>query len=134
VLNKSDLPSAWTSSEKHKFMDTNSIRGDAHACIEVSAKTGYGIAELRTAILNRILGEGGLRQDGILVTTLRHYHSLKAAAKCFADAVSALKEGLSEEFALIDLHGGLRELGTLMGETTVEDILTEIFSRFCVGK
>lgn len=141
VMNKSDLPCAWTPSEKQKFMDTHKelvgthgISGGAHPYIEVSAKTGYGIAGLRTAILNRILGEGGLRQDGILVTNLRHYHSLKAAATYFANAVSALKEGLSEEFALIDLHGGLRELGTLTGETDVEDILTEIFSRFCVGK
>ncbi len=155
VMNKSDMPSAWTSSEKQEFMDTHRksvdthqelvdthknsmdthlISGGEHPCIEVSAKTGFGIAELRTAILNRILGEGGLKQDGILVTNLRHYHSLKAAERCFANAVSALKEGLSEEFALVDLHSGLRELGALTGETAVEDILTEIFSRFCVGK
>jgi tRNA modification GTPase len=148
VMNKSDLPSAWTPSEKQKFMDTHEefmdtheefmdthgISSAGHSCIEVSAKTGYGIADLRTTILNRILGEGGLRQDGILVTNLRHYHSLKAAEKCFEKALSALKEGLSEEFALVDLHSGLRELGALTGETAVEDILTEIFSRFCVGK
>jgi len=134
VLNKSDLPSVWESSEKREFVGTHQELVGPRPSIEVSAKTGYGIAELRTAILNGILGEGGLRQDGILVTNLRHYHSLKAAERCFANAVSALNEGLSEEFALVDLHSGLRDLGAITGEMGIEDILTEIFSRFCVGK
>lgn len=134
VMNKSDLPSAWTSSERQEFVGVPKMSAGSHPSIEASAKTGYGIPELRTMILNRILGEGGLRQDGILVTNLRHYHSLKAAERCFANAVSALNEGLSEEFVLVDLHKGLRELGAITGETAIEDILTEIFSRFCVGK
>ena len=127
VINKSDLPSAWSTSERISLVDR-------HPWIEVSAKTGSGMAELRTAILNRILGEDGLKQEGILVTNLRQYHSIKAAEKCFERASSALQEGLSEEFALIDLHGGLRELGAITGELAIEDLLTEIFSRFCVGK
>jgi len=45
-----------------------------------------------------------------------------------------LQEGLSEEFALVDLHSGLKTLGAITGETSVDDLLTEIFSRFCVGK
>jgi tRNA modification GTPase len=45
-----------------------------------------------------------------------------------------LREGLSEEFVLADLHGALRELGTITGETQIEDLLGEIFSRFCIGK
>jgi tRNA modification GTPase len=127
VMNKSDLPCVWSSSEKQQLAGNR-------PWIEVSAKTGAGIAGLRSAILNGILGEDGLPQDGILVTNLRHYHSLRAAERCFENAASALNEGLSEEFALVDLHGGLRELGTITGEMGVEDILSEIFSRFCVGK
>jgi len=127
VMNKSDLPAAWAASEKREFVGNR-------PGIEVSAKTGRGIEELRNKILNRIFGEDGLRQEGILVTNLRHYHRLRAADKCFAGAVSALNEGLSEEFALMHLHSGLRELGAITGEMAIEDILTEIFSRFCVGK
>lgn len=127
VMNKSDLPSAWSASEKQDLTG-------AHSSIEVSAKTGYGIDGLRTAILSRILGGGGLRQDGILITNLRHYQKLKSAEKCISNAASALKEGLSEEFSLVDLHRGLGELGAITGEMDIEQLLSEVFSRFCVGK
>jgi tRNA modification GTPase len=46
----------------------------------------------------------------------------------------ALRDGLSEEFVLVDLHAALREFGAITGETSVEDLLNEIFSRFCIGK
>ena len=127
VMNKSDLPSQWSSPEMKEF-------GGEWPCVEVSAKTGSGIAELRRVILNGILGAGAMPRDGILVTNLRHCHNLEAAEKALSRAATALHNGLSEEFALVDLHDGLRNFGAITGETHVEDMLTEIFSRFCVGK
>ncbi len=127
VMNKSDLLSMWSPEEKREF-------AGEWPCVEVSAKTGSGIEELRSAILKGILGTGGMSRDGILITNLRHCHNLEAAEKALAHASTALGEGLSEEFALIDLHSGLEWLGAITGETHVEDLLTEIFSRFCVGK
>jgi tRNA modification GTPase len=127
VMNKSDLPSQWSPEEMKEF-------AGGWPWVEVSAKTGAGIRELRTAILNGILGTSTMPRDGILVTSLRHCHNLEAAEKALAQAAISLREGLSEEFALVDLHRGLRSLGAITGETDVEDLLTEIFSRFCVGK
>jgi tRNA modification GTPase len=127
VMNKSDLLSRWSSEERREF-------SGEWPCVDVSAKTGSGIEELRSAILNGILGTSGMSRDGILVTNLRHCHNLEAAERALARAAAALKEGLSEEFALVDLHSGLGWLGAITGETHVEDLLTEIFSRFCVGK
>ncbi len=127
VMNKSDLPSQWSSADMKAF-------GGNRLCVEVSAKTGSGIEELRRVILDGILGTGAMARDGILVTNLRHCHSLEAAQKALARAATALQDGLSEEFALVDLHAGLESLGAITGETHVEDMLTKIFSRFCVGK
>jgi tRNA modification GTPase len=127
VMNKTDLGSRWSSEDKKEF-------AGEWSCVEVSAKTGNGIKELRSVILDKILGAGGISQDGILVTNLRHYHHLEAAEKHLARAYDALQGGLSEEFALIDLHKVLENMGAITGETQVEDLLTEIFSRFCVGK
>jgi tRNA modification GTPase len=127
VINKCDLQPKWTADEKKQFI------GD-WPFVEVSAITGAGIEGLRTAILNGIFGADGVKQDGILVTNLRHCHNLEAAEKDLTKAAAALNEGLSEEFALVDLHGGLRKLGAITGEIEMEDLLTEIFSRFCVGK
>jgi len=127
VMNKSDLASSWSSEEERSFCGT-------WTCVHVSAKTGSGIAGLRDAILTRLLGEEGVHSDSVLITNLRHAQNLKAAAKHLEEACQALQEGLSEEFALLHLHKGLGKLGEITGETSVEDLLTDIFSRFCIGK
>ena len=127
VMNKSDLPSRWSPEEKSEFAGDGSY-------VTVSAKTGFGIDALRETILKRIMGPDGMRGEGFLVTNLRHCHNLEAAEKDFAKAASALQEGLSEEFVLVDLHRGMKKLGEITGETHVEMLLDEIFSRFCVGK
>ena len=75
-----------------------------------------------------------MRRDGMLVTNLRHCRTLESAEADLGCAIATLQNGTSEEFALLDLHAGLRKLGEITGETGVEDLLSEIFSRFCVGK
>jgi tRNA modification GTPase len=127
VMNKSDLPCCWSPVERREFA------GDG-TWAEVSAKTMAGIEGLRAKILNHILGSAGMRQDGMLVTNLRHCRTLESADAHLERATAALQNGTSEEFALLDLHAGLRKLGEITGETGVEDLLGEIFSRFCIGK
>jgi len=127
VMNKSDLTSNWSSEDVTGF-----CRG--WPCVPVSAKTGGGIQSLRSAILKRLMGEEGPSVDGAIITNLRHAQNLEAAEKHLDQACKAFQEGLSEEFALLHLHKGLGKLGEITGETNVEDLLTEIFSRFCIGK
>lgn len=127
VLNKSDLPSCWSDADRNEF-------AGSWPCMDVSAKTLAGINELRAKVLEQILGPAGMSQDGMLVTNLRHCRNLEEAESDLAQAVCALENGFSEEFALADLHRGLRKLGEITGETGVEDLLTEIFARFCIGK
>jgi tRNA modification GTPase len=127
VMNKADLASRWPAKARRVFS------GDWPQ-VEVSAKTGSGIDALRSAILSRVLGTARAGRDGFMVTNLRHCHSLEAGEQHLNRAADALREGLSEEFVLADLHGALRELGTITGETQIEDLLGEIFSRFCIGK
>ena len=89
---------------------------------------------LRSEILGQLLGGAGLESEGVLVTNARHYGCLEGAVRALGEAGGALRRGLSEEFVLFELRGALQELGRLTGEVTTEDILGEIFSRFCVGK
>ena len=127
VMNKCDLASVWSPEQKQAYAGDWPSMG-------VSALTGEHIDLLRKAILEHLFGDSTAQRDGILVTNLRHCHCLEAARDHLARASAALRQGLSEEFALVDLHAGLRSLGAITGETSVEDILGEIFSRFCVGK
>ncbi len=127
VLNKSDLPGAWTEEQKAAF-------AGAWPRVEVSAKTGEQLELLRREILSHLFGDSAAERDGMLITNLRHCQCLEAAEGHLARAARALEEGLSEEFPLADLHAALRKLGEITGETTVEDLLHAIFSRFCIGK
>ncbi len=127
VFNKSDLEPAWSSEEKTRY-----VAGRPR--LDVSARTGEKIDDLRGAILNCLFGRRGSPSEGILVTNLRHFRCLDAALEAAGRGAAALRHGLSEEYVLVDLHEGLAKLGEITGETGVEDILDEIFSRFCIGK
>jgi tRNA modification GTPase len=127
AMNKADLDSCWTEKEKGDF-------AGGRPWAEVSAKTALGIEKLRSMILEQTLGPVTPENNGILVTNLRHCRNLEAAEEDLGGATAALREGLSEEFALLDLRGALQKLGEITGETGIEDLLGEIFSRFCIGK
>jgi tRNA modification GTPase len=103
------------------------------AAIRVSALTGEGIDSLRAAILG-FLNRSDVNHEGLLVTNARHYDLLKSAGDELDGAISSLSEGRSEELVLVSLHNALKYLGQITGETTSEDILSQVFSTFCIGK
>ena len=123
VLNKCDLP-AFTS-------ETRCVPGVE--AINVSARTGEGLSSLHGAILAKLNSDG--TEDGsLLITNARHYDLLCNAKRELAVARECLRERHSEELVLAPLHNALKLLGQITGETTTEDILSEIFATFCIGK
>ena len=123
VINKTDLPTF-----------------DAYVCcvneapaINVSAKTGNGLSELRAAILSTV-SSSEIDDGSLLITNARHYDLLCSTQREIELARTALRDRHSEEVVLVPLHNALRMLGQITGETTTEDILSEIFSTFCIGK
>ncbi len=127
VMNKSDLTCRWTRAEKDRF-------AGEWPWVEASAKTGFGIDRLRSTMASEILGDPENAQDGIMVTNLRQCLCLENVHKYLETGAHSLKEGISEEFVLADLHRALKKMGEITGETQVEDLLGLIFSRFCIGK
>jgi tRNA modification GTPase len=123
VLNKSDLPS---------FKATPCCI-EALEAINVSARTGEGLASLRAAILAS-LSRNGTEDGSLLITNARHYDLLCNTQREIEVARAALRDRYSEELVLVPLHNALRFLGQITGETTTEDILSEIFATFCIGK
>jgi tRNA modification GTPase len=123
VRNKSDLPS---------FNVAACCVEDVRA-INVSAKTGDGLSDLRAAILAS-LNNSGVEDGSLLITNARHYDLLCSTQRELETARATLSDRHSEELVLVPLHNALRFLGQITGETTTEDILSEIFATFCVGK
>ena len=123
VMNKSDLPQFSTSSSCIEELEA----------INVSARTGAGLTRLREAILETV-NSNGLDSDSLLITNARHYDLLHSTQRELEVARTALRERQSEELVLVPLHNALKFLGQITGETTTEDILSEIFATFCIGK
>lgn len=101
--------------------------------IGVSAKTGEGLSELQKAFVEPFKLQDG-ESSGFLVSDARHNDLLLRAKSEIENSLVLLDQKMSEEIVLIGLHNGLRFLGQITGETTTEDMLTRIFSTFCIGK
>lgn len=102
--------------------------------IPISAATRWNITLLEQALAERILGAATPAADGAAVTHARHKHALESALARLHDARQTLEADLPADFVSIDIRGALEALGLITGETATEDILAEIFSKFCIGK
>ena len=101
--------------------------------VHVSALTGEGLDELNAAILAPF-GSVDSEAVGLLITDSRHYDLLRRTQASLEESVALFSRSASEEIVLVGLHSALQFLGEITGETTTDDILTEIFSSFCIGK
>ena len=104
---------------------------DERADLYVSAKTGQGIDTLRKEIYDKTVGTVDFNSD--FLCEERHFAALKNAADKLSAALSAVKETPLDILA-VDILAGWQYLGEISGKTASEDIIDDIFSRFCVGK
>ncbi len=117
VLNKSDLADV-----PFGFADG----------LATSAKTGAGIAALKEAIVAKIGAQPA--GESAMITNVRQARAVESAARSLQKALLASGNGVPHEFLLLDLHEGLEALDQLTGASTPDDILSVIFSSFCIGK
>ena len=102
--------------------------------VALSARERKGLDELKKTICDIVWKQGASIQHEIVITSLRHKSALvKAMAFCNA-VINGLKRGISAEFVSYDCRAALEELGTIIGTNVNEDILTAVFSSFCIGK
>ena len=101
----------------------------------LSSKTGLGLDTLRKEILSRFHAQmGNPGQEDILLSNARHYEALKHVRQAL-DAVSqGLADGIPADLVAVDLRDALYHLGTITGEVTSDELLGNIFGRFCIGK
>lgn len=102
--------------------------------VGISAKTGEGMDLLFQALKRKALGTNTFTEKSAVVSNLRHFNSLKRAKENLISAISSIKEKLSGEFVSVDLRNAESALGEIIGKVTSEDILNNIFSKFCIGK
>ena len=121
-----------SSDEADRFL--SKIEGQrSESVLLLSAKTGEGLDRLRNAIIEPFAPQDAANA-GFLVTDARHHDLLTRAKADIEQSLEQINQKMSEEIVLIGLHNALRYLGQITGETTTEDMLTRIFSTFCIGK
>lgn len=126
VLNKKDLL-------EHKEEQTLDFDSETKK-ISVSATTMEGIEELANLIFDFSLEKNSLESDDIIITNLRHKKAIDDAISSLKDSMNAIIKRESAEFVAHHLQTAMTSLGKITGEVTTDDVLNEIFSKFCIGK
>ncbi len=102
--------------------------------LPISAKTGEGISELKTALADSQKDLLGDSSDRVLVTNFRHYEALSAALASLSLVRSGLDSGTPADLLSEDLREAISALGSITGEITSQEVLENVFRNFCVGK
>jgi tRNA modification GTPase len=102
--------------------------------VNISAKTGQGIESLFNLLKQKALGNSNYSEKSAVVSNLRHYNCLRKAKECLLNAKESANNKLSGEFISVDLRNAESSLGEIIGAVTSEDILNNIFAKFCIGK
>ncbi len=118
VLNKIDL------------FDDKLIEAD----VRISAKTGAGMKDLAKTLVQKAIGTNYYTEKTAIISNIRHYNCLKNARESLLNARESILKKVSGEFISVDLRTATISLGEIIGEVTTDDILNNIFMKFCIGK
>ncbi|GEO27257.1 tRNA modification GTPase MnmE [Alicyclobacillus acidoterrestris] len=127
VVNKMD---AGIHPELAEFVDG----AEAAAVVHVSAREQQQIEQLELEIARLVQGEMSLERDTTYMTNVRQKNLLEVATTDLQMAIDAAQAGATLDLIAVHLQSTYEELGLVIGEETGEDLLDEIFSRFCLGK
>ena len=126
LLNKSDLDTVVTKDMVKVHIDK--------PMIEISAKEESGIRELEETLKNMFFHGEISFNDEVYITNIRHKTAIQNAYDSLQKVIMSIDNDMPEDFYSIDLLDAYESLGSITGETIGEDLVNEIFSKFCMGK
>jgi tRNA modification GTPase len=127
ILNKSDLGKSVTEKQIKELLDNAII-------IDAAVIHDKGIKELEDSILNLVYGGKVSQEHSDMVTNIRHKDLLEKAKNSIGDAKKMALNNQPMDLIEIDIRQAWEYLGEIIGETVTEDIIDQVFSRFCLGK
>ena len=127
LINKRDLGEAISIEEIAAKLPASQV-------IEASLLKGQGITEIEDAVEDLVYGGEITQKESMMVNNVRHIELLQQAVKSLNDALhmSEMREAL--DFIEVDVKNAYERLGEIIGETVSDDIINEVFARFCLGK
>jgi tRNA modification GTPase len=127
IINKMDLDSQVQRAEVEARLPNAVL-------IEASIANEMGLDRIEEEVENLVYGGQVKQSDSMMVTNVRHKALLEEASQCLADAINMAQIGEALEFLEIDVNRAYEVLGQIIGEAVEEDIINEVFARFCLGK
>ena len=113
----------------YKYIPENTI------VVRTSAVNNMGVEELKEALFKKVIDKTQAgSKESVVITNERHYSALLKAKESLTSALYSLTTGESEEFIAVDLRTAIDSIGEIIGLVTTEEILNNIFSKFCIGK
>lgn len=138
LLNKSDLSTVITKeilkNEIKQAVGINSTFADNIPMIEISAKEEYGLNAFEDTLKAMFLKDEVSFNDEVYITNIRHKAALTDAGNSLSKVIESIDNQMPEDFFSIDLMDAYESLGSITGETIGEDLINEIFNKFCMGK
>ena len=126
LLNKADLPSALTVEKMQERLQKPTV--------SISAREETGMDELSDLIEHMFLSGEISFNDQVYLTNMRHQAAMKQVQSSLMKVKESISLGMPEDFFSIDLMDAYEALGSIIGESVGEDLVNEIFSKFCMGK
>ena len=120
-------------SDKHPGEELNRMFSDLGDVLFISAKTKKGIETLKQALTHTVL-QGQTQVPDYLVTNARHKAALQRSENALVDAQAAIDGSYSKELIALDIRRALHALGEIIGAVSTDDLLDNVFSKFCIGK
>jgi tRNA modification GTPase len=124
AVNKCDLP---------QRLERDRLNSKNLTPLDVCALTGAGLDDLKESLYERAVSKEG-KSSAVLITNVRHHDLLMKADEAIQRALLCIRDEEFPEFTAFELRDALTHLGEITGETCTDDILNDIFNRFCIGK
>lgn len=127
LINKRDLGEAIS-------IEEISAKLPASQVIEASLLKGQGITEIEDAVEDLVYGGEIVQKESMMVNNVRHIELLQQAVKSLTDALHMSERREALDFIEVDVKNAYERLGEIIGETVSDDIINEVFAKFCLGK
>jgi len=134
LMNKSDLQTVVDIDDVKKNLYEYSHKEEDIRFIKISAKEKVGMEEFETIAKDMFFAGEIQIQDEVMITNMRHKELLSDAIESLKLVIGSIDDQMPEDFLTIDMMSAYESLGKIIGEEVEEDLVNEIFSKFCMGK
>lgn len=127
LINKSDLPTLLDMDEVHTYVSHKQV-------IKISVIEGNGLTELEQRIVDMVYSGQVQEKEGAFINNLRQANLLEQAKGHLVAVIETVDQGMPPDCIVVDLRDAWDKLGEITGDTVGEDIIDQIFTKFCIGK